>query len=52
MSVKPLLLLLLVGKERKFSLNKTMYESIEPTVAAVDRDGKIVPTEYTKYNSR
>ena len=52
MSVKPLLLLLLVGKERKFSLNKTKYKSIEPTAAAVDRDGKIVPTEYNKYNSR
>ena len=33
-------------------MTKTKYESIEPNVAAVDRDGKIVPTEYTKYNSR
>ena len=33
-------------------MTKTKYESIEPNVAAVDRDGKIIPTEYTKYNSR
>ena len=34
-----------------FSEN-TKYESIYPTVDAVDRDGKIVPTEYNKYSSR